>query len=216
MNAETTVIRAFSADQVERLTGLSKARLFSWDRAGFFVPSYAYEDRRKPFSRIYSFDDVVSLKTLAILRDVHNVQLAELRKAAVELRRHTDRPWSSRKLYVFRGKVVFDEPQTGKKRNVSDGQYIHTCIELEGVAEGVAEAADQLRRRNPATVGKVSRNKFIAGNQWVVDGTRIPTRAVKEFAEAGYSADQIIEEYPDLTVKDVRAAIKHEKKLKAA
>ena len=35
------VVRAFSADHVCRLTGLSKARLVEWDRIGFFRPEHA-------------------------------------------------------------------------------------------------------------------------------------------------------------------------------
>ncbi len=216
MNAETTIIRAFSIEQASRLSGLSVSRLISWDRTGFFSPSYAAENRRLPHARVYSFEDVVDLKTLSMLRDIYNVQLGELRKAASQLKKDGGRPWTGRKIYVFRGKVAFDDPDNGLPRNVNDGQYIETCIPLESVAQDIAARARELRGRPSGTIGKVSRNKFIAGNQWVVDGTRIPTSAVAEFHDAGYSAAQIIAEYPDLTEKDIRAALKHEKHLKAA
>ena len=68
MNEFTTVIRAFSAENVSRLTGLSMSQLIDWDRIGFFRPEHASENRREAYSRIYSFQDVVGLRTLAVLR----------------------------------------------------------------------------------------------------------------------------------------------------
>jgi uncharacterized protein (DUF433 family) len=40
-----------------------------------------------------------------------------------------------------------------------------------------------------------------------IAGTRIPVRAVKGFAEAGYDTAGIIEQYPSLTPEDVAAAL---------
>jgi hypothetical protein len=40
------VITAFSEEQVDRLTGLSKAQLRYWDRTGFFAPKFAEEAAR--------------------------------------------------------------------------------------------------------------------------------------------------------------------------
>src|SRR2546430_11127344 len=37
--------------------------------------------------------------------------------------------------------------------------------------------------------------------------SRIPVRAIREFAEEGYTTEQIIEEYPGLTDRDVAAAL---------
>lgn len=216
MNAETTIIRAFSIEQASRLSGLAVERLVSWDRSGFFHPAYAADNRRLAYARVYSFEDVVDLRTLAMLRDVYNVQLNELRKAAARLKEDGGRPWTGRNIYVFRGKVAFNDPDNGLPRNVNDGQYIETCIPLESVAQDMAARARELRGRPEGTIGKVGRSKFVAGNQWVVEGTRIPTAAIAEFNDAGYTPAQIIAEYPDLTDKDIRAALKHEKQLKAA
>jgi DNA-binding transcriptional MerR regulator len=79
------VVAAFNEDQVERLTGLTKAQLRYWDGTGFFQPKHADEDRRQPFSRLYSFKDVVALRTLGVLRNEHKVPLQHLRKVADKL-----------------------------------------------------------------------------------------------------------------------------------
>jgi DNA-binding transcriptional MerR regulator len=212
MASTDNIISALSAEQVSRLTGLSKAILFRWDREGFFTPSFAAENRRLPYSRVYSFEDVLALRTLAILRSHHKVPMRELRRVAETFQDETDRPWTSRRLYVFRKKVAFDEPQSGRRRNVTDGQFIEDCIELQSVADDIRAKAESMKGRNPDTIGKVVRHRFVMANSWVVAGTRIPTSAVRSFADEGYTTDQIIREYPDLRPADVKAALEHEKK----
>lgn len=209
---DTNVISALSAEQVSKLTGLSKARLFAWDRQGFFKPSFAATNRRLPFSRVYSFEDVLALRTLAILRDEHNVPMGELRRVARAMQRETDRPWTSRKLYVFRRKVAFDEPRSGRRRNIADGQFIEDCIELQSIADDIRAKARAMKGRQLETIGKIERHKFVMANSWVIAGTRIPTSAVKSFAEEGYSTAAILREYPDLRPADIEAALEHEKK----
>jgi DNA-binding transcriptional MerR regulator len=209
---DETVISALSADQVSKLTGLSKSRLFAWDRDGFFRPSFAAKNRRLPYSRIYSFEDVLALRTLAILRNKHKVSLGELRRVAQAMRKETERPWTTRRLYVFRRKVAFDEPESGRRRNIADGQFIEDCIELQSVADDIRAKARFMKERRADTVGKVERHRFVMANSWVVAGTRITTSAIKSFADEGYSTEQIIGEYPDLSPADIKAALDHEQK----
>lgn len=68
MSDTDEAVRAFSAEHVVKLTGLSQSQLRYWDRTGFFQPEYASENRRSPFSRVYSFQNVAGLRTLGILR----------------------------------------------------------------------------------------------------------------------------------------------------
>jgi uncharacterized protein (DUF433 family) len=41
----------------------------------------------------------------------------------------------------------------------------------------------------------------------IVRGTRVPVWLIVELVEAGHSPEQIINDYPDLTVDDVEAAV---------
>jgi uncharacterized protein (DUF433 family) len=209
MNALDNVIAAFSAQQVERLTGLTKARLTSWDRTGFFAPSYADNDRRSPYGRIYSFRDVVGLCTLCRLRDEHHVSLQHLRQVAEKLSHLANDLWSSQVLYVWNKKVVFDETGAGRLREVVSGQYVNG-LALEEVISDMRRAVEQLRRRPDGQIGAITRSRFINHNAAVVAGTRIPVKAIRDFAEAGYTSKQIIDEYPDLTERDVAAALSYQ------
>jgi len=62
-------------------------------------------------------------------------------------------------------------------------------------------------------VAGVTRDSNVMHNSWVVEGTRVPTAAIRQFSEAGYTAEQIIREYPVLTPADIKAALLHEQDL---
>jgi uncharacterized protein (DUF433 family) len=208
------VIRAFSAEHVARLTELSQRQLRYWDETRFFRPRYASENRRSPHSRIYSFKDVVGLRTVSILRKEHRIPLQTLRKVARELSRYRDAPWSDIVLYVLGKEVHFREPDTGKIRGVLNRQYV--SVPLQSIIEDVAAKSNKLKERSADQFGRVERHRFIAHNAWVIAGTRIPTAAIGRYKAAGYSAEQILNEYPALTRQDVEAALRHERKLAKA
>lgn len=209
MDELSNIVAAFSAEQVERLTGLTKRRLMYWDRTGFFAPSYADDDRRSPYSRIYSFRDVVGLRTLWRLTEEFHASLQHLRKVAEKLSHLSNDLWSTQVLYVLDKKVVFDETGAGKLREVLSGQYVNG-LALGEVISDMRQAVDQLRQRHPDQIGRITQSRFVNHNAPVVAGTRIPVSAIRDFADAGYTAEQIIKEYPDLTDRDVTAALRYE------
>lgn len=209
------VIAAFSVDHVERLTGLTKARLRYWDRIGFFAPSYADDDRRSPYSRIYSFRDIVGLRTLCVLRDERHVSLRHLQQVAEKLSHLANDLWSSTTLYVLGRKVIFDETGTGRLREVVSGQYVNG-LALDEVISDMRRGVEQLRRRSDKQIGQITRSRFINHNALVIAGTRIPISAIRQFSDAGYTVEQIIAEYPDLTARDVESALAYEERPSAA
>ncbi len=209
MDRPGNVVRAFSVDHVARLTGLSPRQLAYMDRTGFFAPEYGYADRRKPHSRIYSFKDLVALRVIAMLRLRHRIPLQRLRKVRTELTRHDAAPWTDIKLYVRGKKVHFEEPDTGRVRGALDKQYI-AVYAVDEIAGDMADKAASLKRREPEDIGHVERHRYVTHNAWVVSGTRIPTAAIRQYDEDGYSVAEILREYPGLTEDDVRAALAHE------
>jgi uncharacterized protein (DUF433 family) len=204
---QQNIIRAFSAKHVVRVTGLSNRQLSYWDKTEFFKPRYAYENRRSPYGRIYSFKDVVGLRIISILRKEHQIPLQQLRKVAREFTKYGETPWSLLAIYVFRKEVHFREPDSGRIRSVVGKQYIN--LELQSIAEDVANRAAQLKERSKEQIGRVVRHRHIAHNSWVIAGTRIPVAAIKRFHAAGYASTDIVREYPLLTTKDVKAALRH-------
>jgi uncharacterized protein (DUF433 family) len=214
MNDVDNVIAAFTADQVVRLTGLSSAQLAYWDRTGFFQPRYASEDRHSPYSRIYSFKDVVGLRTLSILKGGHNVSLPHLREVAQKLSNYTKTPWSDLKLKVWKRKVQFDEPETGRTRGVVDGQYV--LLPIIDVMEDMKRRTQELNARDDSQIGQLERHRYVSHNSLVLAGTRIPVASIVRLAEDGYTPEQIMKEYPRLTKADVAAALRYAGETKAA
>ena len=207
-------ILAFSVEQVRRLTGLSATQLRYWDDTEFFSPTYA--DAARAFGRIYTFRDVVGLRVLAMLRQQHGVSLQELRIVGAHLREHAETPWASLKLFVLGKKVYFREPATGAVLPATVRKQLAIEFALEVVARDVDLAASKLRERGAADVGRIARNRYVMHNNPVIAGTRVPTSAIWNLREAGYSSKRIIEEYPRLTEADIVAAIRFEAENRAA
>lgn len=112
--------------------------------------------------------------------------------------------------------VVFDDPETGVA--VSGKPFRHAVVEFDfaEVARNTENEAAKLRERVPEDIGEITRHRYVNHNAWVISGTRIPTSAIWNFHEAGYSAEQIIAEYPQLYPEDVESAIAHERTLRSA
>lgn len=206
---DETVIAAFSEDHVERLTGLSKTQLKYWDRTKFYTPSLADENRRVAFSRIYSFKDIVALRTLSVLRNQHSVSLQHLRQVAQKLKHLEDRLWTAITLYVLERRVNFFNPEIDRIEDVLSGQYA-LGIPLKAIIADTKRDVKRLQTRDEDKIGKIDRARYVSHNAWVVAGTRIPAAAIKRFAEDGFSIEQIMQEYPTLTKADIEAAIEHE------
>lgn len=206
---------AFTTEHVCRLTGLSVGQVRYWDKTEFFSPTLV-DGVRRAFSRVYSFRDVVGLRTIAILRNKHGVPLQQLRRIGEWLHKHHQTPWSSLRFGLAGHEVVFFEPTTGVAVVPREGQQTVLAIALEPIAQEMHRAAERLRGREPAQLGQIVRNRHVVHNAFTLAGTRVTTEAVWNFHRAGYSMQQIIDEYPRLTKKDVREAIRFEAKRKAA
>ena len=210
----SNVIAAFSEANVERLTGLTSAQLRYWDRTGFFAPAYA-DDDRSPLSKVYSFKDVVGLRTLGLLRRQHGVSLQHLRQVAEKLSHLEDDLWTKTTLYVLNRRVIVHEPGSRRLQDAVSGQYV-LGIPLKRIMADTRRAAKKLVRRPRAKIGKVEQSRRVLRNAPVIAGTRIPTAAIRRYKDAGFTVEQIIAEYPDLTLNDVEAALRYEENGAAA
>ena len=182
--SERNVIEAFTEDRASRLTGVSVRQLRYWDRDGFFSPSLGFEDRSVPYSRLYSFRDIVSLKVLNTLRNDASVPLQHLREVKATLLSMGESLWADTILYVHNKRVVFFNPMTEVLEEVVSGQAL-LQIPLRGASANMREAIDRMNQRQEMHVGKFERKRSVANNQLVIAGTRIPVANVKAFSEAG-------------------------------
>ncbi|MCK0149025.1 DUF433 domain-containing protein [Marivita sp. S6314] len=202
------VVSAFTDDQAERLSGVSRSQLRYWDRSGFFEPEFGAKDKKLKHSRLYSFRDLACLRVLNTLRNDANVSLQHLRDVKNELRHLGDDLWSKTTLYVLNKKVVIDNPSTSTKEEVVSKQAI-LQIPLKVVSEGIRNAIELLNDKPKEA--RIERKNLGSGFDNVISGTRIRVSDIHDFFEAGYSIDQIIEQYPTLRKIDVEAALHFKK-----
>jgi len=58
---------------------------------------------------------------------------------------------------------------------------------------------------------RITRNPEILGGKPIVRGTRVPVYLIVDWVESGHTPEEIVEDYPDLTVEDVEAALAYAK-----
>jgi uncharacterized protein (DUF433 family) len=204
MSKSETVIRAFSAGHVVRVTGLTPSQLRYWDATGFFQPAYAHVDGETVPVRLYSFTDLVGLRVLQMLRSTYKVPLTRLRIAAKELAKYSRMPWAELKIVVCNREVSFIEPDTGHARSVS-GQYI--ILPVLNVINYVENSVEKLNTRTKDQIGKTTKNRNISHNAEVLAGTRVPVKAIHKFLDYGYDIEKILEEYPSVEKRDIEVLI---------
>jgi uncharacterized protein (DUF433 family) len=206
---------AFTGRQVEQLTGLSERVLRYWEQTGVFRATYVDDRPRRPYRRIFSFRDVVSLRTLAMLRREYRVELDELRRVGQYLSRFHEAPWAELRFRVAGRHVAFRDPETGEWVSGKPLGQRFVAFDLEEVRRTAEADAGELGRRRPEEIGQIVRHRHVVQNSWVVAGTRVPTSAIWNFHEAGFGLDRILQAYPRLTEEDVCRALDHERRLRA-
>jgi uncharacterized protein (DUF433 family) len=201
----SNVIAAFGEEHIERLTGVTKSQLRYWHRTDFFSPTFGGENWDASIGRVYSFKDVVALRVLGMLRK--QVSLHQLRLVKERLCADDQERWSGLRLFVLNRSVHWIEPDTERPQEVLSGQYAVTEVVMDLVVSDVRSAVQSLNARDATKYGVVQRIRNVNHNDAVIAGTRIRVRTIREFHEAGYSVQQILAEYPDLTEQDVVAAL---------
>ena len=198
------VIGAFSEEQTAALADVSRGLLRQWDRKGLLHPSFGVSDPHVPYGRIYSFRDVVSARVLGQLHG-YRVPLRHLIEVHAKLSKLSEAPWASTVLYVLGKEVVVRAAGSRHRHKLLTDQQVFDIplrVAISGVRAEIAKLNND--RRKP---GRIERDKFVAQNQYVIAGTRIPVAAIQGFAAADYSTAQILREYPNLSAEDVAAAV---------
>jgi DNA-binding transcriptional MerR regulator len=202
----TEVSMAFTEEQVARLANVSVSQLRYWDQTGFFKPSLGTENRRLKYSRIYTFVDVVGLRTLSVLLNEYNVSVRYLRKVRDTLSRPQEL-WADTTLYIIGRKVYLEEPDIDTFREPTSGQLALKKFPMRRVIGEVTEAINKSRERDASRIGHVEAQRFVSRNVQIISGTRIPVATIKAFVEDGFDVDQILSEFPSLTRQDVELLI---------
>ncbi len=205
----SVIAGGFSETQAAALTGVSLRQLRLWARSDFYSPAINPLRNRAFPAILYDFRDLVCLKVIGQLRNRHRISMTELRRVRDRLSESGPHLWATTTLYVLGRKVVFDNPQTGRREEVTSRQQVLE-IPLRLVSGELETAAHAMRQRDPATIGQIARKRGVLNARPVISGTRILVDTVRAYTEDGYSQDEIIREFPSLHPKDI-SAVRHYK-----
>lgn len=140
-------MQGFTAGEAEKLTGVPYDRLDYWVRSGFIKPSIAGA-KGKGSKRLYSFRDLVALKTAKELRNL-GVPLQTLRKVVRYLRQFKglENPLAEARLVVAGNDVLLVQSQEeliSVLKNPGQG-VLHLVLDLPKVVEELQEGVRKLR-----------------------------------------------------------------------
>lgn len=204
---------SFTSEQVVDLTGVSRRKLGYWVQTGVIRPSVEHA-RGRGAVRLYSFQDLVEVRTAMYVRDLVSLQL--IRRIVLNLRaRGIEAPLASVRFGVFKEPdaepfVVMQLPDGEWESVRRPGQLVmEIAVPL---AELVKDLEDRIeaRRERRGKIGKVERRRGTMGSTPVIAGTRVPTKAVWSLHQNGASTQEILDSYPGLHESDVRAALRVE------
>lgn len=205
---------AFTEAQVARLSGISQRRLRYWVQTGVYEPHYVEQRDNGPFRRIYAFEDLVNIRALARLRLSFDVPLHELRSVAAYVKEHSNVPWSRLAVRVYGNHLAFRDPRTDQWMTAEPAGQLIFELEFVDVRNESERDARALMKRSAEQHGRITRNRNVMSNEWVISGTRIPVSAVMSFHREGYTKVEILGEYPTLVVDDIDAAIAFEEQMR--
>lgn len=196
--------RAFTAERVLQLTGLSKRQLQYWEDTGLIRPSLSRPDARgRGRPRLYDFRDLVELRMAARLRQ--SVSLQVIRRVRDHLRSlDYATPLAELHFEVVDGDLVFVEAGTVRQGRRPEQVVIAVTVPLPAIVE---ELQEQIARLDVRRVGEVERRRGALGGKPLIAGTRIAVATVQRLVDEGLGADRICELYPDLTAEDISAAV---------
>lgn len=196
-----SVLRAFNTKEAHRLTGLTLRRLQYWDETDFIRPSVAARKGRGS-PRLYSFRDIVQLRVAALLRDRLSLQALRRLKQALDV----DAPFATVRFAILpEGELVYLGPTGQLESPRAPGQIVMTFdVQLDAIRAGLEEGIRRLHTRSVR--GQIAGTKGVLAGERALVGTRITPGAIQRMLRAGWSAERIIGEYPELTTEDIEAA----------
>lgn len=137
----------FTAKQVVALTGVPYKRLDSWANSGFLIPSIAEADGTGS-RRLYSFQDLITLRTAKLLRDA-GISLQGLRNV-VQFLRDTHgmaQPLAHTRLVMVGDDVLIVQTEGDLLRVLRHpGQHVlRVVVDVGRLVQALCEEVDKLQ-----------------------------------------------------------------------
>lgn len=189
---------AFSREEAARLAGLSGGQVAEW--TDMVKPSWRT-------SGLYTFRDLVALRTMRRLQEEHKISTQQLRRATRYLAEHSETPWSELRIGVApRKQLCFWNAQANGWEAADASKQMVDQIALEGVASDLRKAVESDRKRRSSDFGRIVSDRGVCGGAERFAGTRIAVSTVVSLLRSGATLRQVRAEFPTLTRQDIHAA----------
>jgi uncharacterized protein (DUF433 family) len=207
MTAADEQLIAFPDNKAARLAHVSIDRLRYWEETQLVAPSVHRQIGPRNTVRLYSFQDMLALLVVALLRTDRGMSLQHIRRVVAHLRsRGYSEPLRELTWATLGREIYFQHPDGSWEGDLRPDQIVlRETIKLDPLAARINRAAHERSGR----AGQIVTRRSVMGNKPIFAGTRIPVETVQRYLEAGYAPEQIIKEYPELTAADIDAARDH-------
>lgn len=204
MASATEELLAFPDSSAAKIAGVSLRRLRYWEENGLVTPSIKRQLSPHNTVRLYSFQDLLSLLVVSVLRTERDMSLQHIRRVVKHLRsRGYEAPLRELRFATVGHEIYFQHPDGAWEGDVRPDQIVlEKTIHLDPLRARI----DAATARPANDAGRVVRRRGVHGSKPIFAGTRIPVAAVQNYLQAGYEPEAIIEEYPSLTQADIEAA----------
>jgi uncharacterized protein (DUF433 family) len=204
-----TAPMVFSPAEVQEVTGASRRQLDYWSNKGLFRSAIDRRVGRRRLS-LLSFEDLFEARLTSVLR-ARGASLQEIGRVLAHLRGlGYPRPLLQVPMRVVDGHVEFTEStltRSGRKPEQGILNDIVPAVTWDELRANV----ERLRRAH-RRVGEIERRRGVLGYQPVLAGTRIPTSAIWNVYHQGINTHGIRDQYPQLEIADVEAALDYERR----
>lgn len=192
---------------------ISTSKLRYWIQSG---ASHISDPQFPTSRRLVAFQDVISMRMIAILR-AKGIPLSKIRDMETWMRRQyqTDWPFAFRPMWTYQSDVII-EFERQLVAATSAGQIVMEFIRewLEEIKLDMTFDEDDIASTWVPCDG-IRLDPDVQFGQPCVNGTGVPTRAIWSKIKAGDIPDLVAQLY-DLSVKQVNDAIEWENRLAAA
>jgi uncharacterized protein (DUF433 family) len=196
------------ADRAAKLVGISRQRLYKWERSELIRPTVYKRYGRRSIVRLYDLGALTELKVAAdIVAKIGKWKgVRQLRPLLERIGRHHEAPLRTLTWGIDeRDKLHWDDGTGWQAEGPITGQFVlGGTVNVEKIERTLRKQLHP--RRNSRAVGKIEKRRNVMASAPVFEGTRVRLTSVWEFLEDGEPLKEILSAYPDLREGDVRKA----------
>lgn len=201
----------YSAAQAARLARVPRQRVDAWRREGIIPRTVLVVDPDGKQDTGYSFEGVMYLRLLRMLREYVTLEKAvRVAKHLVERFGPPGPKWADARIFRDSGNIyAISKDEWGVTEATRGQKAAHEVL--------FTEDFEQLRNRADALLVPKRFQRYIEvdpsvrSGQPVVSGTNIRSIVLYRLRQKGFSAEKIRQEYPALTLQQVKGAIDFER-----